>query len=100
MLLESLLAVIALITVGALSTGGNLPKGTPPMIFAQGISGFLSKLGLPETVIFSLITLSVSAFALTSLDSVARVGILSFQELFIEDDIEDKKSNYITKNIN
>jgi carbon starvation protein len=97
MLLESLLAVIALITVGALSTGGNLPKGTPPMIFAQGISGFLSKLGLPETVIFSLITLSVSAFALTSLDSVARVGRLSFQELFIEDDIEDKNLTILRK---
>ncbi|WP_026478785.1 carbon starvation CstA family protein [Alkaliphilus transvaalensis] len=86
MLLECLLAVIALITVGALSVGGALPVGTPPTVFAQGIAGFLSVLGLSEVAIFTVITLAVSAFALTSLDSVARIGRLSFQELFMEDD--------------
>ncbi|MDR2631160.1 MAG: carbon starvation protein A [Spirochaetaceae bacterium] len=85
MLVESLLAVIALITVGALAVGGKLPAGTPPMIFAGAISGFLRNLGLPENATYTLITLSVSAFALTSLDSVARVGRLAFQELFSDD---------------
>ena len=86
MLVECLLAVLALITVGALAVGGTLPKGTPPQVFAQAISGFLSGLGLPEKTIFTLITLSVSAFAMTSLDSVARVGRLAFQEMFINSD--------------
>ncbi|WP_010263627.1 carbon starvation protein A [Treponema primitia] len=87
MLVESLLAVLALITVGALTVGGKLPEGivTPPQIFAFAVAGFLTKLGLPANIIFTLITLSVSAFALTSLDSVARVGRLAFQELFTED---------------
>jgi carbon starvation protein len=85
MLVECLLAVLALIAVGALATGGKLPAGTPPQIFAAAVAGFLTKLGLPENVIFTLITLSVSAFALTSLDSVARVGRLAFQELFTEE---------------
>jgi carbon starvation protein len=85
MLLESLLAVLALVAVGSLAVGGALPKGTPPQIFASAIAGFLTKLGLPENIIFTLITLSVSAFALTSLDSVARVGRLAFQELFTDD---------------
>ena len=85
MLLECLLAVLALIAVGSLAAGGKMPAGTPPQIFATAIAGFLSKLGLPENIIFTLITLSVSAFALTSLDSVARVGRLAFQELFTED---------------
>jgi carbon starvation protein len=86
MLVESLLAVLALITVGALTVGGKLPDGivTPPQIFAAAVAGFLTKLGLPEKIVFTLITLSVSAFALTSLDSVARVGRLAFQELFTE----------------
>ncbi len=83
MLMECLLAVIALIAVGALAVGGVMPKGSPPVIFATAISGFLSGLGLPEATTYTLITLSVSAFALTSLDSVARVGRLAFQELFI-----------------
>ena len=34
------------------------------------------------------IYLAVSAFALTSLDSVARVGRLSFQEFFLDDDVD------------
>lgn len=85
MLVECLLAVLALIAVGSLASGGKLPAGTPPQIFAGAIAGFLTKLGLPESIIFTLITLSVSAFALTSLDSVSRVGRLAFQELFTED---------------
>jgi carbon starvation protein len=87
MLVESLLAVLALITVGAITVGGKLPAGivTPPQIFANAVAGFLTNLGLPENIIFTLITLSVSAFALTSLDSVARVGRLAWQELFTED---------------
>jgi carbon starvation protein len=80
-----MLAVLSLIAVGSLAVGGKLPAGTPPQIFAGAIAGFLTKLGLPENIIFTLITLSVSAFALTSLDSVARVGRLAFQELFTED---------------
>jgi carbon starvation protein len=91
MLLESLLAVLALIAVGALAVNGEMPKGTPPQIFAGAIAGFLVRLGLPENIIFTLITLAVSAFALTSLDSVARVGRLAFQELFTEAQNDGKK---------
>jgi carbon starvation protein len=99
MLLESLLAVLALITVGALTVGGKLPTGisTPPQVFAAAVAGFLTNLGLPETVIFTLITLSVSAFALTSLDSVARVGRLAFQELFTDDQNAGKTPSPLAK---
>jgi len=86
MLIESLLAVIALIAVGALAVNGRIPAGTPPQIFASAVAGFLANLGLPEEAIYTLITLSISAFALTSLDSVARVGRLSLQELFTEEE--------------
>lgn len=83
MLVECLLAVIALVAVRSLAVGGTLPKGSPPVIFATAVSNFLSGLGLPTDIVFTIITLSVSAFALTSLDSVARVGRLAFQEFFI-----------------
>lgn len=88
MLLESFLAVIALVTVGFAATSEGLPVGTPAQIFATSISIFLTKLGLPQSVSYTLITLAVSAFALTSLDSVARVGRLSLQEFFMEEDRE------------
>ncbi|MDR2772582.1 MAG: carbon starvation protein A [Elusimicrobiota bacterium] len=85
MLVECLLAVIALIAVGSLAVGGKLPQGTPPMIFANATASFLSGLGLGKDLVYTLITLSISAFALTSLDSVARVGRLAFQEFFISE---------------
>jgi carbon starvation protein len=86
MCVECLLAVLALIAVGALAgTDGKLPAGTPPQIFANAVAGFLLRFGLPQNIVFTLITLSVSAFALTSLDSVSRVGRLAWQELFTED---------------
>ena len=46
---------------------------------------------------FTLINLAVSAFALTSLDSVARIGRMSFQELFLDDSIEDDKMGPVRK---
>jgi len=84
MLVESLLAVIALIAVGAVAKGGVIPSGTPQVIFSSAVAGFLGGLGIPEAASFTIISLAVSAFALTSLDSVARVGRLSFQELFMD----------------
>ena len=93
MLMESMLAVIALIAVASFTSSAEtaaLGYTTPTQIFAGGITNFLQVLGLPRDIVFTLINLSVSAFALTSLDSVARVGRLSFQELFLDDSIRDE----------
>ncbi len=99
MLLESMLAVVALIAVASFATGEASAQGleTPAQIFAGAVAGFLTKMGLPTDVIFTLITLSISAFALTSLDSVARVGRLSFQELFFDDSISDENMGIVRK---
>ncbi|MDY5847060.1 MAG: carbon starvation CstA family protein [Bariatricus sp.] len=87
MLLESMLAVLALIAVASFAEGEAASQGllTQPQIFAGAIANFLSVIGLPHELIFTLINLSVSAFALTSLDSVARVARISFQEFFLEE---------------
>lgn len=97
MLLESLLAVVALIAVGAVSSGAQVASGTPAVVFATGISSFLGKIGIPEDLAFTLINLSVSAFALTSLDSVARVGRLSFQEFFLDSTVDEKNMSPVLK---
>lgn len=89
MLLESFLAIISLVAVGALALNGTLPQGTPPVVFATAISGFLATLGIPTLTAYTIITLAVSAFALTSLDSVARVGRLAFQELFMDSQTDE-----------
>lgn len=97
MLMESMLAVIALVCVGFVAVNGQIPQGTPPQIFASAIATFLTKLGISEQFSSTLILLAVSAFGLTSLDSVARVGRLSFQEFFIDSDVEEKDMNPIAK---
>ncbi|MBP5275088.1 MAG: carbon starvation protein A, partial [Abditibacteriota bacterium] len=78
MMMECLLAVISVVAVGACYTSATLADaGTPTVVFANSISGFLTGLGLPSAFSYTLLTLAVSAFALTSLDSVARVGRLA-----------------------
>ena len=82
MLVESLLGVVALVIACAAATNGVLPKGTPFQIFAGAISGFFQMFGLPAGVSACVITMCVSALAMTTIDSVARIGRMSFQELF------------------
>lgn len=91
MLMECMLAVLALIAVASFGKGEAAAQGlvTQPQIFAGAIAGFLEKVGLPYSLAFTLINLAVSAFALTSLDSVARVGRLSFQEFFMDSDLDE-----------
>ena len=81
--------MIAVASFTSTSEATALGYATPTQIFAGGISSFLQTLGLPQSIGYTLINLAVSAFALTSLDSVARVGRLSFQELFLDESIAD-----------
>ena len=89
MVLESLLAVIALCVAGAAaSADGTAAVGTPFQIFSSGVAGFLEMFGIPVYVAQSFMTMCVSALAFTTLDSVARIGRMSFQELFSVDDMD------------
>ena len=99
MLMESMLAIIALIAVASFAEGEAAAQGltTQPQIFAGAIANFLTVLGLPHTLVFTLINLAVSAFALTSLDSVARVGRLSFQEFFMDDSVDENNMSPFLK---
>ncbi len=85
MLIECVLAVISLIAIGTLSADGSIKAtgaASPTVVFATAISGFLKVIGLPTSVTFTVISLAVSAFALTSLDTATRLGRFLFQELF------------------
>ena len=91
MVVESLLGVIALVVVGAVAVKGTKPEGTPFSIFSAGVAGFFEKFGIPVQVATVFMTMCVSALALTSLDSVARIGRMSFQELFYGDTTDTSK---------
>ena len=91
MVVESLLGVVALVVVGAVAVNGTKPEGTPFAIFSAGVAGFLEKFGIPVQIATVFMTMCVSALALTSLDSVARIGRMSFQELFLGDTTDPEK---------
>ncbi len=89
MILESLLAVLALCVAGAAASKSGVPAdGTPFQIFSRGVAGFFEKMGMPVSVATVFMTMCVSALALTTLDAVARIGKMCFQEIFSVDDME------------
>ena len=88
MVLESLLAVLALCVAGAAAAADGTPAtGTPFQIFSRGVAGFFEMFGVPNYAATVFMTMCVSALALTSLDAVARIARMSFQELFSVDDM-------------
>ena len=93
MLIECLLAVVVLITIGSMSADGTY-TGSPASAFATGVSGFFAALGFGEQAVnitYTVICLSVSAFCLTSLDTCCRLGRFTLQELTAPKDGSEPK---------
>lgn len=66
MVLESLLAVIALCVAGAAASANGTPAdGTPFQVFSSGVAGFFEMFGIPVYVAQCFMTMCVSALALT-----------------------------------
>lgn len=88
MLIESALGIVALVALGMVYdkyTGGAF--GGPPAAFAAGIATMFSDEGSGTySTIYALLTLAVSVFALTSLDTGTRLGRFLFSELFLKED--------------
>lgn len=102
MLLESLLGVLVIVIVGSLTSLADqgvlsshlagmamVETATPFTKFSVGVTGLISKLGMPQEVGLCIMTMFVSALALTSLDAVARIGRLSLQGLLENTDEEE-----------
>ncbi len=82
MLIEGVLAVIALATVMVLAPGTSLAGIHPTLVFADGMGRFLSVLGLPPGAGRHFGLLAVSTFLLTTLDTCTRLARYIFQEIF------------------
>lgn len=99
MIIESALAVISLIAIGVVwsqtnASGAENAKfliSAPPTIFAGGIATTVATMtgGVADftnpvyDTVYTLLTLAVSVFALTSLDSGTRLARYMFAELFV-----------------
>ncbi len=110
MIVEGILGIMSLITVIYLSDADFAKIAVNPAhAFANGIGDFVEGLGLPKQFGVIFISLSISAFMMTSLDTATRLGRFCWQELFSpsyinkEEDVNSvvtpapKKSNILMK---
>lgn len=93
MCVEVVLGVVSLIVVCAAANNGVLPAGTPFQTFSHSVASFLTTIfGVPQQIAACILTMCVSALALTSVDAVARIGRMSLQELFMPSEGEEKNA--------
>lgn len=81
MVLEAVVAMIALCTIMMLAPGDALTKAAPAQVYAAGLGKFSALLGINPEVgrVFGLLV--ISAFMLTTLDTATRIARYIFQEL-------------------
>ena len=99
MLIESFLAIISVGAVVILSRTEYLERLTvegPVALFSTGLGGMISSLGISETFAVGFVALTVSAFALTTLDTCTRLARFTFQEYF--EDMPQPAAQVMAKN--
>jgi carbon starvation protein len=99
MLIESFLAIIAVgavIVLGRSEYIDRLATDGPVSLFSTGIGGMISTLGIPEQFAVGFVALTVSAFALTTLDTCTRLARFTLQEYF--EDMPQPAAQFVAKN--
>ncbi len=81
MLLEGLVALVALATVMVLPRGDALASSSPDRIYAEGLSRFVTHFGVPQAFARSFALLAFTTFIYDTLDVATRLARYIFQEL-------------------
>ncbi len=81
MLLEGLVALVALSTVMVLSKGDALAGSSPDRIYAEGLSRFVQNFGIPRDFARAFTLLAFTTFIYDTLDVATRLARYIFQEL-------------------
>lgn len=99
MLIESFLAIIAVGAVIVMNRAdylsGMVTDGPVPL-FANGLGNMISSMGIPEDFAIGFVALTVSAFALTTLDTCTRLARFTLQEYF--EDVKNPVAAKISQN--
>jgi carbon starvation protein len=82
MLLESLVAILALATVMMLAPGDNMLKQDPNLVYASGLAKYMGLLGIDFNVALAFALLAFSTFVYDTLDVSTRLARYVLQELF------------------
>lgn len=93
MLIEGVVAVIAIATVAMVAKGDALTGKAPLVIYGTGIGNFLATFGIPHKIGFSFGLLALSTFILTTLDTCTRLGRYIFEEFF---NLKNPKLRYLS----
>ncbi len=86
MLVEGFLALIALVAVAWMTSAeyaDALGKDAHVIIFARGLAGFTKSVGVPVELGVTFVSLALSAFLMTTLDTATRLARFTWQELFL-----------------
>ncbi|SDS64230.1 carbon starvation protein A [Gramella sp. MAR_2010_147] len=85
MLIETFLAILSVGAVMVISRTdyvSSLVTDGPVTLFADGLGQIISATGISNALATSFVALTVSAFALTTLDTCTRLARFTFQEFF------------------
>lgn len=99
MLIESFLAIISVGAVVVLTKAEYLERlaGEGPVaLFSTGLGGMIATLGISEEFATGFVALTVSAFALTTLDTCTRLARFTLQEYF--EDMPQPAAKTISQN--
>ena len=99
MLIESFLAIIsvgAVIVISRTEYAGRLTSEGPVAMFANGLGGIISSTGISTDLATTFVALTVSAFALTTLDTCTRLARFTFQEYF--EDVDHAAGRALAEN--
>lgn len=99
MLIESFLAIISVGAVVVLSRTdylSRLGEEGPVPLFADGLGNIISSMGVSEPFAIGFVALTVSAFALTTLDTCTRLARFTLQEYF--EDVEQPIGKKLSQN--
>ena len=99
MLIESVLAIVALITAAMLVKENYMEmRSNPVAVFAHSLGNIMTRFGIPYDAGRTFSSLAVSAFALTSLDTATRLARFALQEFFHDRDKPREKQSIFFRN--
>lgn len=99
MLIESFLAIISIgsvIIINRTEYAGKLLVDGPVTMFADGLGGIIAATGISPSLAITFVALTISAFALTTLDTCTRLARFTFQEYF--EDVDSKTGKVLANN--
>ena len=82
MLMEGLVAILAVATVMMLPVGSPMLKNDPNLVYANGIARYMGLMGIGFNLAFPFALLAFSTFVYDTLDVSTRLGRYIFQEIF------------------